>query len=650
PLPACGPARAGDPARPAAGPVPGSGQLVGDVIAGQAAATPQATAVVSVGPGGEQLTYRELSARAARLARQLTASGVGPDVVAGVYLDAGTDFIVAVLAVLKAGGGYLPLDPGHPAERIEFMLRDAAVPVVVTTAARRGGLPAQAGVTVVTMDEPADGPASPDGPGTPAARPHPDSTAYVIYTSGSTGAPKAVVVGHGALASSTAARRDYYAEPVGTFLLLSPVTVDSSVAGIFWTLCSGGTLVLPGAGRRLVDEISRDIAAHRVSHILAVPSVLSQLADWHQRGSHQPLDSLRVVISAGEPCPADLAARLLPAAPNASLCNEYGPTEAAVWSAADRVEPGRGDTPAIGTPVAGATCQVLDARLRPVPPGVPGELCVGGAGLARGYLAQPSLTAERFVASPLAAPGSRLYRTGDLARWRPDGRLEFLGRIDSQIKIAGYRVEPGEVEATLTRHPDVATAAVTGWADQSGDLRLVAYLVPAEAGSLATSDELRDFCEARLPEYMIPAFFVPLAALPVAASGKVDRDALPAPRPGHRDVPRPGGDAGGTPVERQIAEVWQEVLGVAEVGQHDDFFELGGHSLQVVRVSARLQEIYDVELPLRRLFEATTVAGLAALLTETIAAEVSALSEHEVEAMLAEQDERAGPEPGGQGQ
>jgi amino acid adenylation domain-containing protein len=660
---------------------------------------------VAVIADGRELTYAELGARADRLARRLAAHGVGPDTVVGLCLDDGMAFIVAALAVLEAGGAYLPLDPDHPRERLAFMLGNAAASVVVTAPGVADRLPADLAATVLRVDRAAadvtGGDAAAAGgpggtpPGAPPVRLHPDNAAYVIYTSGSTGSPKAVAVGHRTLARSTHARLRHYAGPVGTFYLLSPVIFDSSVAGIFWTLCSGGTLLLPPRGRRLVDEIARDISRYRVTHVVAVPSLLAQLADWHGAGQRDPLDSLRFIITAGEACPAGLAARLSVVAPRAALYNEYGPTEAGVWATAARLVPedqgpvteerglgppggaggslpraNRAGPPPIGAPIPGAVCHVLDARLRPAPAGVPGELFLGGAGLARGYAARPALTAQRFVADPLAGDGSRLYRTGDLARWRPDGQLEFLGRSDNQIKLAGYRIEPGEVEAVLRGHPRIATAVVTAPDSGPAGPVLVAYVVPASPGQPVTAGELRAFCQARLPEYLIPAAFVPIPEVPLTATGKTDRAALtrrygtgrerggscgPAPdgsapsspasdSPGSdspgSDSPgsdSPGaGDAPRTGVEREVAEVWREVLGLDRVGVHDDFFALGGNSLQAVRISTQLQQLYDVELPLRRLFEATTVAALADALVEAVEAEVAALADAEVEAILAE--------------
>jgi amino acid adenylation domain-containing protein len=552
-----------------------------------------------------------------------------------------------VLAVFTAGGAYQPLDPTHLADRLGYMLDTTAAAAVLTTVSGAQRLPAGLSATVLALDDPDLAAAMDAGGPRDGVRLHPDHAAYVIFTSGSTGTPKGVLVSHRALASSTAARPHHYRDPVQTYHLLSPVIFDGSVAGIFWTLCTGGALLIPQGDHRLADEIHDDVAGHRVSHLLAVPSLLEQLADWHDRTAAGPLGSLRAVITAGEACPAGLVSRLSAMAPAATVFNEYGPTEAAVWATVARLTPGAGAAGPvpIGSPIANASCHVLDPHLRPVPPGVPGELYLGGAGLARGYAGHPALTGERFVADPHGPAGGRLYRTGDLARWRPDGQLEFLGRADDQVKIDGCRVEPAEVAAALEAHPRVARAVVVDRPHPAGNRRLVAYAVPAGGpfdGSFDGSfdDELRAFCRSRLPEYLVPSHVVLIDAVPLAPSGKLDRAALPDPDPGAGAAAR-APDGGGEPLtvtQQQIAAVWSEVLGVDPIGIDDDFFELGGHSLLAVRISTRLQELYDVELPLRRLFEATTVARLAAIVEEAVEADVAALSDAEIEALLAEQD------------
>lgn len=611
---------------------PAPAELVPALFAARARAAPDAVAAIAA---DRRITYAELDARANRLAHRLRADGVRAETVVGICLPAGIEFIVAVLAVLKAGGAYLPLDPDHPAGRLAYMLGEAAAAAVITTGDFCDRLPAE-GPAVLALDDPMVMAAlSQFADSVPPNGLSPASAAYVLYTSGSSGMPKAVLVEHRALARSVAARLRYYADPVQTFLLLSPVIFDSSIAGIFWTLCTGGTLLIPRPGPKLADEIAGDVLRYQVTHMLAVPSLLAQLTEAQARLSAGPLHPLRVVISAGEACPAGLAERLSALAPSAALVNEYGPTEASVWATAAAIEPG--GTPLIGAPVTGTDCHVLDAALRPVPPGVTGELYIGGPGLARGYPNQPALTATRFVPDLLAGGGSRLYRTGDLASWRPDGQLAFHGRIDDQVKISGYRVEPGEVEAVLRAHLMVRRAVVTGWVGQDGNRLLVAYLVDTDPVSPATDEQLRDHCRARLPGYLVPSLFVHLDAFPLTGTGKVDRGAMPDPRAVRRGGTRAGA-APRTAVEEQIARIWHEVLGGSTPGIHDDFFALGGHSLHAVRIAARLQDVFDVELPVRRLFESTTVAELAAVVEQAVAAEIAELSDGEVAAMLAERD------------
>ncbi|HEX8694195.1 MAG TPA: amino acid adenylation domain-containing protein, partial [Longimicrobium sp.] len=486
----------------------------------QAERTPDAVAVVS---GEESLTYRALDERANRLARHLVGLGVGPEARVAVCLRRGPEMVAAVLAVLKAGGAYVPLDPGYPPDRLAFMLADSAVAVLLTEEKLRGRLAVPAGVEVVSVDGDAAriGAAGADALEGAAS---PGSLAYVIYTSGSTGKPKGVMVTHGNLVSSTAARERFYPGKVGAYLLLSSIAFDSAVAGVFWTLCGGGALVLPGEDDLGDAERLRALAdAAGVTHLLAVPSLYAQLVGdgggWGR--------TLETVIVAGEPCPPGLVARHCERFPGVALVNEYGPTEATVWSSAHRC--GADDAAAaavpIGAPVPNTRVYVLDAAMRPVPVGVAGELCVGGVQVARGYLGRPALSAEKFVPDALGgAPGARLYRTGDRARWRADGTLEFLGRLDQQVKLRGYRIEPGEVEAVLRRHAAVRDCAVVARDDGPGGKRLVAYVVGE-----ADPEALRSHLRRSVPEYMVPGAFVFLERLLLTPNGKLDRKALPAP-------------------------------------------------------------------------------------------------------------------------
>ena len=571
---------------------------VHELIAAQAARTPAAPAIA--GPAGERVTYGELAARARRLARRLRARGVGPEVLVGIRIERGPAALVAILAVLEAGGGYLPLDPAYPAERLAAMAADAGVRLVLDRDAE----------TAEAAGE-AEEPAGHDG----GARPLPEHPAYVLYTSGSTGRPKGVVVTHRGLWRSTRARFSTYAEPVAAFLLLPSLAFDSSVGVIFWTLCQGGCLVIPEEGRQSDPaHLARLVAAHRVSHWLSIPRLYALLLAHCASGEVAPppeIASLRTVVVAGEACTADLVATHRATLPGAGLYNEYGPTEATVWTSVDGPAAAAGLT--IGRPIAGVEVRLLDGAFAPVPAGVPAELAIGGANLARGYLGRPELTAQRFVPDPFAGaaapPGARLYRTGDLARWLPDGRLDFLGRIDQQVKIRGVRVELGEVESALLAHPSVREAAVLAKESPRGDLRLAAYLVagPEVAGNAAS---LRKFLGAALPDPMLPAAFVFLDSLPRTATGKLDRRALAAldvselARTAPFVAPR-------TPLEAQLAAMWSELLGGERVGALDNFFDLGGHSLLTTQLVSRLRAAFQLEVPLPTFFEDPTVAGLA---------------------------------------
>ncbi|HEX5760264.1 MAG TPA: amino acid adenylation domain-containing protein [Thermoanaerobaculia bacterium] len=586
----------------------GSETSIQELLAPGCARRPEATAVAW--RGGE-LSYRELERDAVGLASHLARLGVGPDSVVGVCLPRGPEMVTGILGVLAAGGAYLPLDPAYPRERLAFMLVDSRAAVLVTdrTGAR---MLARPGLEVVEIGSP---PAEIGSP--PRPRLLPDHLAYVIYTSGSTGRPKGVAVAQRHLAHSIAARRAVYGEPVSAFLLLSSFAFDSSVAGLFWTLCDGGTLVLTAEGspaepRELIELIAR----HRVSHLLGLPSLYALLLRAAAPGQ---LDSLRTVIVAGEPCPRELVESHYRALPGAALWNEYGPTEATVWSSVARCAPAPGERVAIGRPIPNTRLYLLDEAGAPVPAGVPGELFVGGPGLARGYLGQPGLTAERFVPDAWSgAAGARYYRTGDVARHLDDGQLEFLGRGDQQVKVRGFRVELGEIEAVLGEHPAIEEAVVMARPDHNGETQLAAYFT-APAGTPPSLAELRALLLRRLPEHMVPAAFVRLGALPRLPNGKVDRGALPDPER-ERMGPMAEFTAPRTPSEEVLAGMWAELFDRERVGVDDDFFELGGHSLLATQLMAWVQKTFHVDLPVRRLFDAPTVAALATTVDAAIIA------------------------------
>jgi len=448
-----------------------------------------------------------------------------------------------------------------------------------------------------------------------------DNLAYVIYTSGSSGRPKGVLVSHRNLVHSTAARLRYYGEAVRSFLLLSPFAFDSSVAGIFGTLCQGGRLVLvPAAEREDVAALGELVEREEISHFLCVPTLYSVLLD------ELHATALRGVVVAGEACPIELVERHSRLLPQVGLWNEYGPTEATVWSSVCALRPAAAVT--IGRPIPNVELHALDAQRRPVPAGVPGELHIGGQGLARGYLDRPGLTAERFIPNPLSAePGARLYRTGDLVRYLADGEIRFLGRLDQQVKVHGFRIELEEIEVALRTHPAVREAAVVALAARraaAGDgadaaaeservpqyERLVACMVLEPGEPEPQPQALKSFLRERLPEYMVPTAYAVLEALPRTPSGKVDRRAL-ASAEGAQLVPEVPFVAPRTPTEEKLVEIWSELLEVDRIGVHDNFFDLGGHSLLTTRLVSRLRDTFELEVPLQVFFEEPTLAGLA---------------------------------------
>ncbi len=606
-------------------------RLVHARVAARAAAAPGACAILC---GGESLSYGELLVRSRALAARLRVLGVGPDQSVALLLDRSLDAMVAVLAVLAAGGAYLPLDPDHPPERLRLMLEDAAAPVLLTCRRLAAAAPVGAARLVVTdadADEDAGAGAASALPAPPVL---PEHLAYVIYTSGSTGRPKGVAMSHGALSAMLDWQLRTSAAGGGRTLQYTSLSFDVSCQEIFSTWVAGGTLVLISeAVRRDPAALCRMLAEQRIERLFMPFVALQQLAV--AAGTPGVLEAaafpaaLREVMSAGEqlyvtPEIAALFARL----PGAALYNHYGPTEThvATWLPLGGDPRGWPERPAIGRPLDQARVLLLDERLRRVPLGVAGEIWVAGAGLARGYLGRPDLTAERFLPDPFAdlpgwQPGDRMYRTGDLVRLGPrDGEAEFLGRADFQVKVRGHRIELAEVEAALARHPAVVQAAAAVAGETAAARRLVAYVVLRPEVPPPSPAELRAFLATALPGPMVPTGWVGLARLPLTATGKLDRRALGSLEGlgswGDGGPAASGAAAPSTPAEELLAGIWREVLAVRRVGAEDDFFALGGHSLLATQVASRVREVFAVELPLRRLFETPTLAALAGAIEE----------------------------------
>ena len=605
------------------------GECLHQLFEAQAARTPEREAIVWQDGDGRAaaLSYRALELAAHRLARRLRGLGVGPETVVGLFLDRGPDRVVAMLGVLAAGGAYLPLDPAYPARRLTFLIEDARPAVVLTSAALRHRLPASP-ARIVRVAESAHtarglrrGRHSPRLPHVALRAPEPGNAAYLLYTSGSTGRPKGTVISHGAICNHM--RWMQSALPLDAqdrVLQKTPFSFDASVWEFWAPLQVGASLVLtPPGAHRDPAQLARLARRHRATILQVVPPLLRMLLEepsWHRASS------LRRVLCGGEALPRDLYRDFAAAGVDAELYNVYGPTEAtihATWHRCGGSESGAGDAAvAIGRPIANAQAVVADRRLRPEVHGAEGELVVGGAGLARGYLGRPRLSAERFVPDPSGdlarRPGSRLYRTGDRARQLPDGTLAFRGRVDHQVKIRGHRVEPGEIEAALRRHRQVRDAAVIARDLTSERARLLAYYLPATAREPPSAVDLRAFLSRRLPEPMLPSAFVALESLPLSPAGKIDRRALArlAPSdPTARDDAA-SDDPPRTPIEEWVAATWERLLGTGRFGIHDNFFALGGHSLLAIQALSRIRRSLGVEIPVRAIFERPTIAGLAA--------------------------------------
>jgi amino acid adenylation domain-containing protein len=593
---------------------PGAGTFK-DLFEAQAESTPEAIAVVHE---ETQLTYRELNRRANQLAHYLLTRGAGPEAVVAIYLERSVEMIVGVLGILKTGASYLPLDLAWPKERLKYVLGDSRAAHLLTREGLVSDLPGNGtldnGTPVLKLD--ADWPAiSKHGNDNPTSRGNLGNIAYVIYTSGSTGKPKGVVVEQRQLLNYMQGikERIQYV-PGDRIAMVQPLAVDASQTLLVTALCTGGSLHMISEARAADPAALADyMTSRRIDLLKIAPSHLAAL----QSGSRpEQILPRRCLIVAGEACPLEFARQVQQMAPDCAVFNHYGPTETTVAVVTHRFRPDESSedfaTLPIGRPLANVRAYVLDDRLQPVPVGIPGELHIGGAAVSRGYLNEPAMTAAKFIPDPFSAkPGERLYKSGDIVRYAPDGNLCFLGRADHQTKVRGYRVELGEIEAALRRHPSVREALVVVREDRPTDERLVAYLTATQA-SQSTAD-LRSYLHEGLPDYMVPQAYVWLERMPLTQHGKLDRQALPAPeRTPVEHVPEHV--QARTPSEEIVSEVFSEVLGIEAVGLHENFFELGGHSLLATKAISRLRDYLQAELPLRALFESPTVAELGAVI------------------------------------
>ncbi len=590
------------------------GLRVHEMFEAQARRTPKATATVD---DKQALTYERLDSRANRLAGKLHSLAVGPGVLVGVCLHRSVDMLAAVLGVLKSGGAYVPLDPGFPRQRLAMMLEDAAPRVIVTQRDLARGLPESA-ATVICIEDVLAASAAADEPDEPTPG-KPSDAAYVIFTSGSTGRPKGVVIEHRSVVNFLTSMAQAPGMTASDRLVaVTTLSFDIAALELFLPLTVGACVVIATAEQAADPVRLRQLLQDSDATVMqATPATWRMLLESGWMGGR----SLRIYCG-GEALSRDLADRLLTVSD--VVWNLYGPTETTIWSSVQRIAASDGPV-SIGRAIANTRMYVLDRHCQPVPIGVTGELYIGGAGVARGYLGRADLTAERFVVDEFAGqPGGRMYRTGDLARYHDDGTIECLGRVDHQAKVRGFRVELGEIEAALVKCAGIQQAVVVDRHDGTGDSRLVAYYVATEGASPADEDLRRDLHET-LPGYMVPSAFVRLDALPLTPNGKVDRRALPAPGAGRGSVGRQY-VAPRDPQERQLSQIWSTLLGRSPVGATDNFFEMGGHSLLATRLISQISETFGVALPIRAVFDSPTLEGLARRVREASTTEDASAS------------------------
>jgi amino acid adenylation domain-containing protein len=587
-----------------------------ELIEQKASESPDALALIC---RDDALTYWELNGRAAQLASHLRNLGVGPEKLVGICVERSLEMVIGLLAILKSGGAYVPLDPTYPKERLAFMLDDSKPLVLITESTLLDFLP-QSSPHVVCLDNfnwAADLPSTDQ----PSQITNHASLAYVLYTSGSTGKPKGVMVEHGNVLNFFAAMdRCVPRGPGSTWLAVTSPSFDISVLELFWTLSRGFKIVLyPGDQAGLVEDpfsIPALIKRHGVTHLQCTPSgAKMMLLDQKTRSA---LNQLQTILLGGEAFPVKLA-RELREVFKGTLLNMYGPTETTVWSTTWQLPPDAPSRIPIGRPIANTQIYIVDSSLQPVPIGVEGELLIGGAGVARGYLRRDQLTAERFIPNPFIQPSALntrhstlLYRTGDLARYLPDGNIELLGRIDQQVKIRGHRVELGEIEARINEHPDVRESVVLLRELANGEQVLVAYVIPREAQP-PTPDELRQHAQQKLPDFMVPARVVFMTAFPQTPNRKIDRNAFPPPE---ADVPEQELELeqSAAPIQDALAALWKELLGVKSIGREDNFFEAGGHSMLAMQLVAKVRKHFNIDFRLKNVFERQTLAGMAEII------------------------------------
>jgi amino acid adenylation domain-containing protein len=601
---------------------------VHDLVSAQATAAPDGVAVIE---GDQRLSYSELEARANRLAHLLRSHGVGPDVPVGLCMERSIDLAIAALAILKAGGAYVPLDPSYPSKRLATLLEDSGTFLLITQPGLTKQLPAGKWRTII-LD--AYGLATADCPTTsPVTDTRPSNLAYIIFTSGSTGRPKGVQITHASLMNLVSWHLNAFkvVRDDHAVLQASP-GFDAAVWELWPYLAAGANVHVVDEAVRIIPERLRDWMVRHGITISFLPTALTErMIDL----SWPPETALRILLTG-----ADTLRRYPRSDLPFALVNNYGPTECTVVATSGTIDPAESsdELPSIGRPIEGTQVYIVDEELKPVSSGTAGELLIGGAGVARGYIGLPELTREKFVPDPFNDDEeARLYRTGDMGRFLPDGRIAFMGRMDEQIKIRGYRIEPQEISAMLDRHSEIQASCVSAYSDHLQEKRLVAYVVPANATRLSPS-ELRKFVGQHLPDYMVPSTFVQIAQLPLSSHGKLDRAALPDPTTANvldddsLETPQ-------SQIEKSLAVFLTSLLGVARVGKDDNFFDLGGHSLMGAQLIAKISNTFGVELSLRSLFDHPTVGEVSAEIERLIHAKLESMSEDEAERMLASSQE-----------